>query len=555
MKQLQNDGVIVFTKPNCSYCQTAKDLLKSKGIDFKEIDVNAREYNSLLSSYLSGQNTVPQIFFNQYPVGGEAELQRLEKNGQLDNLLKNITKQDTSIDFPPSDLPIEQLKADVEDVAMREFIPMSDGSRSTDREEIPILKFYSLFFGFWPNTFQYLHHWPLAYKLITYCHTMTVVTGKATQTLGAPLMCAVAFATSQAHGCSYCQVHTAATKGELSLNMVQKLLESQTKGASENKPLGEFEIALAELAGKASTNDVSDELLNKILLLNPTRGEDYIKATAKIASAFGFFNCFNDLVGLEIEGDWHDEVQSKISIDMGKHTPTKSNPDNLIYDLPKGILTFEDIIDRYETRVGEDYRQYLKANLGIVPNWIEQWWEEDYRSRHSYMYVELMGDGEHTLIKPELKHLMARVAAMVKDHQYLAAIEGFMAYRTADNKAASLKRIEQCYAVAAGIENSQSDLFSVAEKAALQLALISARVPLITPNKIVAPLKEQYNTSEIIHLITVCGLAGMLQRWTAVIKPEIETDVSQFYRENNLSLDHLTYKFPFTTEVANYVLQ
>ena len=61
-------------------------------------------------------------------------------------------------------------------------------------------------------------------------------------------------------------------------------------------------------------------------------------------------------------------------------------------------------------------------------------------------------------------------------------------------------------------------------------------------------IKEQYNTKEIIHLITICGLAGLVQRWTAVIKPEIEADVSQFYRENNLSLDHLTYKFPFTPQ-------
>lgn len=111
-----------------------------------------------------------------------------------------------------------------------------------------------------------------------------------------------------------------------------------------------------------------------------------------------------------------------------------------------------------------------------------------------------------------------------------------MAYQTGDDKAASLKRIEHCYAVAAGMENNQSDIFSPAEKTALQLALISARVPLITQHKIVAPLKEQYNTKEIIHLITICGLAGLVQRWTAVIKPEIEADVGQFYRKCSFTL-------------------
>ena len=37
----------------------------------------------------NGARTVPQIFIEELHVGGNAELQDLEREGKLDNLLKN----------------------------------------------------------------------------------------------------------------------------------------------------------------------------------------------------------------------------------------------------------------------------------------------------------------------------------------------------------------------------------------------------------------------------------------------------------------------------------
>ena len=35
-----------------------------------------------------GRQTIPQIFFDEYHVGGYKELREIEKKGELDNLLK-----------------------------------------------------------------------------------------------------------------------------------------------------------------------------------------------------------------------------------------------------------------------------------------------------------------------------------------------------------------------------------------------------------------------------------------------------------------------------------
>ena len=79
-----------------------------------------------------------------------------------------------------------------------------------------------MFFGWWPHCYRYLHRYPEAYKSFIYATLMSVAGGQARQLLGEDLLCAVAFSTSEAQGCSYCQIHTAATT-EYSLDLVAKL--------------------------------------------------------------------------------------------------------------------------------------------------------------------------------------------------------------------------------------------------------------------------------------------------------------------------------------------
>ena len=82
--------VVIYTGQRCAHCDWAKALLNKKNIEFTEyniaIDVTKREEMLKKSN---GARTVPQIFVGEKHVGGNDELQALEKEGNLDNLLKN----------------------------------------------------------------------------------------------------------------------------------------------------------------------------------------------------------------------------------------------------------------------------------------------------------------------------------------------------------------------------------------------------------------------------------------------------------------------------------
>lgn len=80
-------SVVVYSKSWCPYCTMAKRLLKAKGANFEEIDVEAKP--SMLKHMMkeSGQRTVPQIWVGNYHVGGFDQLSALEREGKLDKLL------------------------------------------------------------------------------------------------------------------------------------------------------------------------------------------------------------------------------------------------------------------------------------------------------------------------------------------------------------------------------------------------------------------------------------------------------------------------------------
>ena len=82
--------VIIYTGDLCIHCDWAMDLLNRKNIQFIEYnvakDLSKREEMLKKSN---GARTVPQIFIGDYHVGGNVELQTLERQSKLDNLLKN----------------------------------------------------------------------------------------------------------------------------------------------------------------------------------------------------------------------------------------------------------------------------------------------------------------------------------------------------------------------------------------------------------------------------------------------------------------------------------
>ena len=82
--------VVIYTKNWCSYCDSAKALLRRKGVPFIEIDVTNDEELQKEAVMLSGGGmTVPQIFIDGVSIGGSDELHELEKTGKLDAMLQS----------------------------------------------------------------------------------------------------------------------------------------------------------------------------------------------------------------------------------------------------------------------------------------------------------------------------------------------------------------------------------------------------------------------------------------------------------------------------------
>ncbi len=75
------EKVVIYTTNYCPYCHAAKEFLKSKKVDFKEIDVSNDDAMREKLVQLSGQETVPQIFKDGKSIGGYQDLVRYYQDG------------------------------------------------------------------------------------------------------------------------------------------------------------------------------------------------------------------------------------------------------------------------------------------------------------------------------------------------------------------------------------------------------------------------------------------------------------------------------------------
>jgi len=82
--------IIIYSGETCPYCSAAKALLKSKNAEYEEIDIwkDPTKAKEMLQK-TNGARTIPQIFIGDHHVGGNDQLQEANRNGKLDELLKD----------------------------------------------------------------------------------------------------------------------------------------------------------------------------------------------------------------------------------------------------------------------------------------------------------------------------------------------------------------------------------------------------------------------------------------------------------------------------------
>ncbi len=79
--------VQIYSKNYCPYCKAAKATLNEHGLKYQDFDVTHDKALELEMRARSGRNKVPQIYINGHHLGGNDDLQKAVKNGELIRLL------------------------------------------------------------------------------------------------------------------------------------------------------------------------------------------------------------------------------------------------------------------------------------------------------------------------------------------------------------------------------------------------------------------------------------------------------------------------------------
>jgi len=91
VEQAENEpNVLLYSTPGCPYCTRAIELLKTKDIQYTEVDIDAHPEQRAEMEARAGSSRVPQIFIGDTHVGGCDELYALDTKNELDPLLGRV---------------------------------------------------------------------------------------------------------------------------------------------------------------------------------------------------------------------------------------------------------------------------------------------------------------------------------------------------------------------------------------------------------------------------------------------------------------------------------
>lgn len=173
-------------------------------------------------------------------------------------------------------------------------------------------------------------------------------------------------------------------------------------------------------------------------------------------------------------------------------------------------------LDLSEIPEFSDLDAMYRSVYGFVPNGARTM---AYRPSLLRGFLELrkgvMGPDSGT-VPLELKNLIANIASKTAGCRYCQAHAIFGASRVPE---AERERLEQVW------EYRTSELFTPAERAALDLAVAAASVPNAVTDEVFAAVERYWEPGEIVEIMGVVALFGFLNRWNDSLATELE-DVS-----------------------------
>jgi glutaredoxin 3 len=83
-----NHKVTVYTTDPCGFCRQAKALLSSRGIEYREVNLEKDPDGRADLVARTGQMTFPQVLIGERSIGGFRELLEADRDGTLAVLLE-----------------------------------------------------------------------------------------------------------------------------------------------------------------------------------------------------------------------------------------------------------------------------------------------------------------------------------------------------------------------------------------------------------------------------------------------------------------------------------
>jgi glutaredoxin 3 len=80
--------IVIYSGRFCGYCTAAERLLQRKNAEYEliKVDEDPAMFDHMIE--ITGRRTIPQIFIDDYHVGGFDDLSALNQSGKLDELLQ-----------------------------------------------------------------------------------------------------------------------------------------------------------------------------------------------------------------------------------------------------------------------------------------------------------------------------------------------------------------------------------------------------------------------------------------------------------------------------------
>jgi len=85
---MSDTAVTVYTTDPCSFCARAKGMLRTRGIDYTEVNLSKDPDGRMELVRHTGMMSFPQVVIDGRLVGGFKELLEADQDGRLDELLK-----------------------------------------------------------------------------------------------------------------------------------------------------------------------------------------------------------------------------------------------------------------------------------------------------------------------------------------------------------------------------------------------------------------------------------------------------------------------------------